>query len=114
MPAFIRLAALVGTCALSGLIIWAVRSGDFSAAGAWLTGHPWGLVTLADLYFGFLVSAVFIAAVERDWRWSLFWILPLPVLGNVWTGVWLCLRAGRIWSAYKSRSATPGPGSETI
>jgi len=92
----IRLLAALGTAVLTGLIILAIRHGDFSAAGEWLTSRPWGVVTLFDLYFGFLIGAVLIAAVERDWRKSLFWILPVFVLGNVWTGVWLCVRARRI------------------
>ncbi|WP_291843642.1 hypothetical protein [Maricaulis sp.] len=97
MTLLIRILALVGSLALSVLIVWAVRNGDFGAAGAWLTAQPWGIVTLADLYFGFLISAVLIAGFEDDWRWALVWILPLPVLGNVWAGVWLCVRARRIW-----------------
>ncbi len=98
LPVFlIRIAALAGTVGLTALIVEAVRSGDFAAAGSWLTGHPWGLVTLGDLYFGFLVTAVFIAGVERDWRRALLWILPLPLLGNIWAGLWLCLRARHVW-----------------
>ncbi|MFY0639229.1 hypothetical protein [Maricaulis maris] len=100
----IRLAALVGTLGLTALIVWAVQAGDFGAAGDWLTHHPWGLVTLADLYFGFLIAAVFIAGIERDWRWAMVWILPLPLLGNVWAGLWLCLRAGRIWNTLRGRT----------
>ncbi|BDX01057.1 hypothetical protein [Maricaulis maris] len=98
MSILIRLLSAIGTLALGALIVWAVQAGDFGAAGAWLVGHPWGIVTLTDLYFGFLIAAVFIALIEDDWRWTLFWILPIPILGNVWTGLWLCLRAGRLLS----------------
>ncbi|ABI67173.1 MAG: hypothetical protein ACJAU5_000464 [Maricaulis maris] len=98
MRSLIRLLAALGTAALTGLIILAIWQGDFSSAGAWLTTRPWGRVTLFDLYFGFLISAVLIAAVERDWRSTLFWVLPVFVLGNVWTGIWLCIRARRVLS----------------
>ena len=97
MRHLIRLLAALGTAALTGLIILAIWQGDVSSAGAWLTTRPWGRVTLFDLYFGFLIAAVFIAAIERDWRRALFWILPLPLLGNVWAGLWLCFRAGHVW-----------------
>ncbi|OLF75374.1 hypothetical protein AWH62_06005 [Maricaulis sp. W15] len=103
-PNITRLVALVGALGLTALIAWAVQTGDFGAAGAWLTSHPWGLVTLGDLYFGFLIAAFFIAGIERDWRWRLFWILPLPLIGNVWAGLWLCLRAGRVRDALRSRT----------
>ena len=95
-PILVRLAALLGTVGLTALIVRAIQTGGFGAAGAWLSSHPWGWVTLGDLYFGFLIAAFFIAGIERNWRWALFWILPLPVLGNVWAGLWLCLRAGRV------------------
>ncbi|MDZ7823693.1 MAG: hypothetical protein U5K75_06385 [Ahrensia sp.] len=73
------------------LIVWAILTGDFWQAGTWLTTDPWGIVTLADLYFGFLLSAVIIALVERRLQ-AVLWILPIPFLGNVWTVIWFVLR----------------------
>ncbi|WP_323760860.1 hypothetical protein [Maricaulis sp.] len=96
MTVAIRLLALLGGAVLTGLIVLAVRTGNFSAAGRWLTSDPWGIVTLFDLYFGFLIVAALIAAIEQSVRAKLFWILPIFVLGNVWTAVWLLARAGRI------------------
>ena len=84
------LLAVVGTVFLAA-IIWAVVTGDFAAASAFLTSDPWGIVTLADLYFGFLLSAVVIALFERNWRAAL-WIAPIPFLGNVWTVAWFVVR----------------------
>ena len=92
MPSISRLLLLVPTLVLTALIIWAVRAGDFGAAGDWLTGQPWGVVTLTDLYFGFALSALVIGATERRWLPALFWILPVFVLGNVWTGLWFVWR----------------------
>lgn len=92
MPSISRLILLVPTLVLAALVIWAVRAGDFDAAGAWLTGEPWGIVTLSDLYFGFILSALVIGATERRWLPALFWILPIFVLGNLWTGIWFILR----------------------
>ena len=76
---------------LAGTIGWAMIVGDFSAAGTWLTSDPWGIVTLADLYFGFVLSALVIAGLERHWR-AVLWILPIPFLGNVWTVIWFIVR----------------------
>ena len=55
--------SLLGLAALAfaALIVWAAKAGDFSGAGTWLTSHPWGIVTLIDLYIGFAISAVVIA-----------------------------------------------------
>jgi hypothetical protein len=50
-----------------------------------------GIVTLADLYLGFVLTAVVIAGFERGFR-AVLWILPLPFLGNVWAVVWFVVR----------------------
>ena len=92
MPSISRLLLLTPTLVLTALIIWAVRAGGFSAAGDWLTGEPWGIVTLTDLYFGFVLSALVIAATERRWLPALLWIAPIFVLGNIWTGLWFVMR----------------------
>jgi hypothetical protein len=41
----------------AGLIVYAIADGSFSQAGAWLISQPWGQVTLADLYLGFVLGA---------------------------------------------------------
>lgn len=75
----------------AGLIVWAVRDGDFWAEGTWLTRNPWGIVSLSDLYIGFMVTAILMFLLEAPRaRW--FWIVPLPFLGNVWTIIWLVWR----------------------
>ena len=88
------LQAVIAAAALgfAALIIIAVADGSFSEAGSWLISEPWGLVTLADLYLGFLLSAVVIWFFEARTLHALLWILPIPVLGNVWTAVWFVMR----------------------
>jgi hypothetical protein len=80
---------------LAALIVNALAFGNFGAAGAWLTSDPWGVVTLADLYIGFFLSAIVIASVERSWK-AVIWIAPIPFLGNVWTAFWFILRLRRL------------------
>ncbi len=87
----LRAALAVIGAAFAALIIWAAYAADFWASFDAITADPWGLVTLADLYLGFLLSAVVIAGFERGWR-AVFWIIPLPFLGNVWTVAWFVLR----------------------
>lgn len=80
---------------LAALIGNALAFGDFREAGAWLVSDPWGIVTLADLYLGFFLSAIVIASVERSWG-ALFWIAPIPFLGNVWTAIWFVWRIPKL------------------
>ncbi len=92
-----RLFLLALSLVLTALIALAVRTGDFSAAGSWLISHPWGLVTLADLYAGFILSATVIGCFERRWILRIVWIAPVFVLGNVWTAIWFALRAPEVF-----------------
>lgn len=77
---------------LAVLIAVAVEDGSFSQAGRWLTSQPWGLVTVADLYLGFGLAAVIIWFSESRPLTALLWILPIPILGNVWTALWFIIR----------------------
>lgn len=82
----------LGALGLAGLIVIAITNGSFSEAGNWLMSDPWGQVTLADLYLGFLLSALIIWFFEPKPLTALLWIVPIPVLGNVWVAVWFIIR----------------------
>lgn len=97
MPVRARLLIALLTIVLTGLIVWAIRAGEFGAAGDFLTQRPWGIVTLVDLYFGFVISALLIGWTERKVWLTLVWAMPIFVLGNVWTGVWLVFRGPRLY-----------------
>jgi hypothetical protein len=89
--ALARIVLFLMGLAFAALIVWAVLTGGFRQEGAWLTSHAWGIVSLVDLYIGFLISCVIIAFFEKPTVAAL-WILPIPFLGNVWTLVWLAYR----------------------
>lgn len=98
------LRAIVGVLGLGllGLIVWAAtQSGSYADGGlhgnlfeqgGLIMAMPWGAVTLADLYLGFVLIGVVIFLAERNWVWAALWIAPLPFLGNVWAVVWLVVR----------------------
>ncbi|MAZ83429.1 MAG: hypothetical protein CME90_07435 [Hoeflea sp.] len=88
----LRLVIAALAIAFAILIVWAIGTGTFSEAGAWLMSEPWGLVSMADLYLGFLLLATVIFFFERKWWVAALWILPIPFLGNVWTAVWFVVR----------------------
>lgn len=84
------LVAILGA-AFVAMIVWAATQSDFWAAVDLITSDPWGQVTLADLYLGFVLTAVVIAAFERSWM-AVIWIAPLPFLGNAWAVIWFVVR----------------------
>ena len=77
--------------AFAAMIVWASLTADFFASFDAITADPWGLVTLADLYLGFLLAAIVIVFFERGWR-AVLWIAPLPFLGNAWAVIWFVVR----------------------
>jgi predicted membrane-bound dolichyl-phosphate-mannose-protein mannosyltransferase len=86
--------------ALTGAIVWASVTGDlhgniFEQGGVLLT-LPWGVVAMVDLYVGFAFFAIIVFLTERSLIAGLLWALPIFVLGNIWTAVWLLFRLPRL------------------
>ena len=93
-----RIIAALGAIALAFAIVWAgMTAGQtLSEAVGWLVSEPWGVVSLIDLYLGFVLIATLIWVFEPNKLIALAFILPLPILGNVWSAVWLAWRLGAL------------------
>lgn len=94
----VRILSALGGLALLVLIVWAMLTAgqSLSEAIAWLVSEPWGVVSLFDLYLGFFLIAVLIWVLEPNKAIALAFILPLPVLGNVWAAVWVAWRITKV------------------
>ena len=103
---FLQLLPFVAALVLAALIFWAAGAGDFMGFGAVLLSDPWGVVTLADLYIGFLFAALIIWFSHGNKLVALLWIAPIAVLGNVWTGIWFVIHLPRIVRALRDARAT--------
>ncbi|EAP89539.1 MAG: hypothetical protein CMH91_06955 [Oceanicaulis sp.] len=93
-----RIIAALGAIALAFAIVWAGMTAgqSLSEAVGWLVSEPWGVVSLIDLYLGFVLIAILIWVFEPNKLIALAFILPLPILGNVWSAVWLAWRLGAL------------------
>jgi hypothetical protein len=83
--------------ALLGLLLWAGLAmhdlhGSFMEQFAVVTTLPWGVVSLVDLYLGFLFFAVLVFLTERSWIVAALWAAPIFLLGNVWSALWFVIR----------------------
>jgi hypothetical protein len=94
----VRILSALGGLALLALIVWAMATAgqSLTEAIAWLVSEPWGVVSLFDLYLGFFLIAVLIWVLEPNKAIALAFILPLPVLGNVWAAVWVAWRIAKV------------------
>ena len=99
-----KLISMLGLIAMSLVLIYAFAYGDFVAEGAWLISHPWGIVSLVDLYVGFVIFSMWIVYRERSrviagvwvvlmmvlgfWAGALYTLIALQTCGNDWKRFW--------------------------
>ena len=89
--------SLLGVLAMTGVLIYGFTVGDFASEGQQLLSMPWGIVSLVDLYVGFILFSAWIVFRERSFGRSLIWVSLMMVLG-FFTGslyTYLALRASR-------------------
>jgi hypothetical protein len=77
--------ALLGLLAMTSILVYAFTIGNFSAEGSQLLSMPWGIVSLVDLYVGFMLFSGWIVYREKALRPSIIWVILMMVLG-FWTG----------------------------
>jgi hypothetical protein len=77
--------ALVGLLAMTAALIYGFTIGDFAQEGSQLIAMPWGIVSLVDLYVGFILFSGWIVYRERTVLPSIIWVVLMMVLG-FWTG----------------------------
>jgi hypothetical protein len=101
--------ALLGVVAMGAVLIYAFTTGDFGREGSILLSMPWGVVSLVDLYVGFILFSGWIVYREKSLVPSLIWVALMMVLGfftaSVYTfialqtsgGDWRRFWMGRRW-----------------
>jgi len=76
--------AALGLLAMTGVLIYGFTVGDFAQEGKQLLAMPWGIVSLVDLYVGFVLFSGWIVFRERSAARSALWVVLMMVLG-FWT-----------------------------
>ena len=80
-----KVITLLGWLAMTVALIYGFTVGDFAEEGKHLLSMPWGIVSLVDLYVGFLLFSGWIVYRERSMLRSIIWAVLMMVLG-FWTG----------------------------
>ena len=80
-----KVIALLGLLAMTAALIYGFTIGDFAQEGSQLLAMPWGIVSLVDLYVGFILFSGWIVYRERTVLPSIIWVVLMMVLG-FWTG----------------------------
>jgi len=76
-----KLVALLGLLAMTGVLIYGFTVGDFNGEGQVLLSMPWGIVSLVDLYVGFILFSGWIVYREKSLARSVVWVFFMMVLG---------------------------------
>lgn len=79
-----KLIALLGLLAMTGVLVYGFTVGDFGEEGKQLLSMPWGIVSLVDLYVGFVLFSGWIVYREQSALTSIIWVVLMMVLG-FWT-----------------------------
>ena len=77
--------ALLGLLAMTAVLIYGFTAGNFAEEGKQLLSMPWGIVSLVDLYVGFILFSGWIIYREKSALRSAIWVILMMVLG-FWTG----------------------------
>jgi hypothetical protein len=79
-----KLIALLGLLAMTAVLIYGFAAGDFAEEGKQLLSMPWGIVSLVDLYVGFILFSGWIVYREKSAVRSVIWVILMMILG-FWT-----------------------------
>ena len=80
--------ALLGAIAQGVVLIYGFTKGDLTTEGAFFTQNPWGIVSLVDVYVGFMFFIAWIFYREKTLLASIFWAIAILILGNFPAGVY--------------------------
>ena len=76
-----KFVALLGLLSMALVLFYAFTAGDFAGEGRELLSMPWGIVSLVDLYVGFILFSGWIIYREKSLPRSIIWIVFVMVLG---------------------------------
>lgn len=86
-----KIVAVLGLIAMTAVLIYGFTIGDFSAEGAVLIRMPWGIVSLVDLYTGFVLFSGWIFYREKSLLRAALWTVAVMVLGHFTTSLYVLL-----------------------
>jgi hypothetical protein len=76
-----KLISALGVLAMTLALLNGFINGDFFSDGSLIMNNPWGIVSLVDLYVGFILFAMWIYYREEKLIVKMVWIVLLMVLG---------------------------------
>lgn len=88
---FAKIISVLGVLAMTAVLAFGFTAGDFGLDGAALLKNPWGVVSMVDLYTGFVLFSGWIVYREKSFVSSFIWVLLMMVLGFFTASVYALL-----------------------
>ena len=76
-----KIIAALGVIAMTTVLIYGFTAGDFGIDGGEILRNPWGIVSLVDLYTGFILFSAWIVYREKSIVAAVVWVVLMMVLG---------------------------------
>lgn len=92
-----KIIAFSGFISMSFALMYGFIVGNFFEEGRILANMPWGIVSLVDLYVGFILFSGWIVYREKSWKRSWYWVVLMMVLGFFTASIYTLL------AIYKSK-----------
>lgn len=86
-----KVISAIGFIAMTLFIGHAIINGDFATEGAWIIAHPWGQVSLVDVYTGFILFSMWVVYREKSNLWRVIWVVVIMIMGNWATALYALL-----------------------
>ena len=76
-----KIISFLGILAMTAVLVYGFTVGDFFGEGSQLTSMPWVVVSLVDLYTGFILFSMWIIYREKSLPVAILWTVAMMVLG---------------------------------
>jgi predicted small integral membrane protein len=76
-----KIISLLGVVVMTAVLVYGFTAGDFFSEGSQLMAMPWGIVSLVDLYTGFILFSGWIIYRERSLPVAVLWTIAMMTLG---------------------------------
>jgi uncharacterized protein YneF (UPF0154 family) len=76
-----KMISILGILAMTAVLVNGFTRGDFFSEGNQLLVMPWGIVSLVDLYTGFMLFSGWIIYREKSLPVAILWTIAMMTLG---------------------------------
>ena len=83
-----KVVAWLATIIMGLTLLYGFTQGDLSAEGRIIASIPWGIVSLVDVYVGFILFSGWMVFRERSLALAIVWVILIMVLGSFIAGIY--------------------------